>query len=272
MKKNYMLVLVFVLSLVTLQAQNVEGTWRVASQAGALGVGPTQGDISWWSNSDGDVTTRACFFDDEYIFDANGTFSNVLGADTWLETWQGVMSDGCGAPVAPHDGSASATWSYDAMANTLTVTGTGAYLGLPKVHNNGELTDPNNAVASITYQVTSITDTTMTLDINYNPGADGWWRFEMKKDMTSSTNVVANETTFKVFPNPASDQFTISFEESFSSNAMLNVFDLQGQLVYQQILTDQQTVVPTAELNTGLYIIRVDDEGKSYTQKLSVMK
>ena len=70
-------------------------------------VGPNQDDGSWWQNSAGDVTTRACLFDDEYVFNADGSFQNVLGADTWLETWQGVTADGCGAPVAPHDGSAA---------------------------------------------------------------------------------------------------------------------------------------------------------------------
>ena len=26
------------------------GTWKLSPNAGALGVGPNQGDISWWSN------------------------------------------------------------------------------------------------------------------------------------------------------------------------------------------------------------------------------
>ena len=36
--------------------------------AGALSVGPTQGSAEWWSNNDADVMTRACLFDDKYIF------------------------------------------------------------------------------------------------------------------------------------------------------------------------------------------------------------
>jgi len=45
------------------------------------------------------VTTRACFFDDVYTFVEDGTYSYDLGDQTWLETWQGVAEDGCGAPV-----------------------------------------------------------------------------------------------------------------------------------------------------------------------------
>ena len=56
-----------------------------------------------------------------------------MGDETWLEGWQNGGSEVCGAPVAPFDGSNSATYSYDASAGTLTVTGLGAHIGLPKV-------------------------------------------------------------------------------------------------------------------------------------------
>ena len=66
MKKLYTLILL--LSLVTITFAQVVGTWKVSPQAAALGVGPELGNISWWSNSAGDVITRACYFNDEYIF------------------------------------------------------------------------------------------------------------------------------------------------------------------------------------------------------------
>jgi len=159
-------------------SQSLDGTWKLSPQAGALGVGPSQGDISWWSNSVTDLTTRACLFDDTYVFNANGTFSNVLGTSTWLEAWQGTP-DACGVPVAPHNGSNPATWSVNTTDNTITLTGVGAFLGLPKVYNLGELTTPSAAPASITYKITSITSATMTLDILV--GGGGWWRFKFTK-------------------------------------------------------------------------------------------
>ncbi|WP_372933746.1 PKD domain-containing protein, partial [Mariniphaga sediminis] len=71
------------------------GIWQVAPEAGSIGVGPNFGDISWWAIDAAGVADRSCFFDDQYIFYNNGTFSNVLGADTWIEGWQGG-SDACG--------------------------------------------------------------------------------------------------------------------------------------------------------------------------------
>ena len=95
--------------------------------------------------------------DDVYSFNTDGSFVNDMGADTWLEGWQGA--EGCGAPVAPFDGSNASTYSYDAAAGTLTVYGLGAHIGLPKVNNDGELDNVANAVSSITYTVTAISDT-----------------------------------------------------------------------------------------------------------------
>ena len=151
----------------------VEGTWRLSPEAGALHVGPGDGS-TWWENSLDDVTTRACLFDDDYVFNADGSFNNVLGEETWIEGWQGG-SDACGAPVYPHDGSNPATYTFDAGAGTVTLNGVGAYLGLPKVYNDGELTDPANAPESITYDI-AVSGNMMTVSINYGSGV---WTYKL---------------------------------------------------------------------------------------------
>jgi hypothetical protein len=163
------------------EAPVLSGTWKMAPEAGALMVGPAANDGSWWSNSEDDVVTRACYFDDEYVFNADGSFNNVLQDTTWLETWQGVAADGCGTPVAPHDGSNAATWEYNAGTGTVTLTGVGAYLGLPKAWNGGELSDPADAPESITYNATlSDNNTTMTLVIECGTGV--FWTFKLVAD------------------------------------------------------------------------------------------
>jgi hypothetical protein len=71
-------------------------------------------------------------------FGADGTFSQTLGSDTWLEPFQGVDSEGCGAPVSPHDGNFE-NGSYQVGDSSITINGTGAHIGLAKVVNSGEL-------------------------------------------------------------------------------------------------------------------------------------
>jgi hypothetical protein len=68
--------LLFLLLPMAFNAQ-VVGTWKLANQAAAMGVGPSQGSMQWWSNGVGDLTTRACMFDDSITFNANGTMMHV---------------------------------------------------------------------------------------------------------------------------------------------------------------------------------------------------
>ena len=75
-------------------------------------------------------------------------------------------------------------------------------MGLPKVHNGGELSDPADAPASITYEITSVSDDAMTLDINFG---GGWWRFQFvpvgTELATYDLTLEVNTATIEVGPN-----------------------------------------------------------------------
>ncbi|WP_420573716.1 PKD domain-containing protein [Kordia sp.] len=156
------------------------GSWSIAPEAGSLAVGPSAGSGEWFSISDAQVAERACFYNDEYVFGNDGSFSNVLGADTWIEGWQSGSGDACGAPIAPHDGSNAATFAYDETAGTITLNGTGAYLGIPKANNAGELSNPADAPSSITYNVTLIDNNTITVEIEAGSGV--FWTYKLIKN------------------------------------------------------------------------------------------
>ena len=150
------------------------GDWVLDPVAGALAVGPTATDLGWWSSSAADVDTRACLFDDIYRFNTDGSFEQVMQGSTWLETWQaGVDAEGCGTPVAPHDGSNAATYSY--TDNSITVVGDGAFLGLSKVHNGGE--DGNPVDDTITYNIVSVDDNYLVVNIQFGAG---YWQFRFR--------------------------------------------------------------------------------------------
>ena len=155
------------------------GTWQVASEPGSLAVGPNQGSSEWWSINPAGVNERACYFDDTYVFGSDGSFSNVLGEQTWIEGWQAGF-DGCGEPVAPHDGTNPATYSFDESSGLLTISGLGAYIGLPKATNSGEINNPADAPSSITYIVDLVDDSTAIIDIEAGPGV--WWRYKLVKN------------------------------------------------------------------------------------------
>lgn len=240
-----------------------EGMWQMAPMAGAMGVGPAQGDISWWSNSEEDLTTRACFFDDYYTFYANGSFENVLQDETWLETWQGVAEDGCGTPVAPHDGTAVANWTYDEDAGTVTINGTGAYLGIPKAVNGMELTSPDDAPESVTYIVGFENDgETMVLDIE--TGAGVWWRFKLAYMGPVGISEIEN-SSLNIFPNPAIDY--ISVGEEFNS---LQIYNVSGSLVLD--IQKNKNQINVSDLSSGVYFIQMNTTDGQLKQSKFVKK
>jgi len=163
----------------------LEGNWKLDF----AGVGPAPGDTTWFNISDtGPEGPRACWFNDLYTFGRDGSFANVQGDETWIETWQGAAADGCAAPVAPHDGSNNAIFEYDDVASTLKLTGTGAFLGLAKAVNGSELAQPADAPGSVTYEVAELVGDSLTVRVE--AGAGVWWEFRLSR--ASAIPVVGN--------------------------------------------------------------------------------
>lgn len=155
--------------------------WKLIPEAGSLVVssGENATGSVHWQNDAASVATRACLFDDKYILNDDGTFVNDMGTETWLETWQGV-DEGCGAPILPHDGSNSATWSYNETDMSLTLDGVGAYFALAKAYNGGELGSLTDAVPnSRTYDILSFDGNLMTLSIQVG---DNYWTFKFVRE------------------------------------------------------------------------------------------
>lgn len=88
------------------------------------------------------------------------------------------------------------------------------------------------------------------------------------------TEVVGNERVesdpleVKVYPNPASEQVTISLEGF--NKADVAIFNMSGQLMYRRRMIDNRIqLYRGAEFISGLYLIRVIDENrKMYYRKL----
>jgi len=239
-------------------------TWKLAPEANSLAVGPGEGNFTWWSIDTATVTTRACLYDDEYKFNADGSFENVLGDQTWGEPWSGTDPEACATPVSPFDGTAIATWDFDADAMEVTITGKGAYLGLSKVHNTGELASPDDAVASITYPVSMSADgKTMTIDMNY--GGDGWWHFVFAKQEDNSNVRTLDRNLFKVYPNPAKNEITVSSNENLSK---VTIYDVTGKVMFSTSDVNLNSTVNVSAFSRGIYMVEVLTDNKTSVKRL----
>ena len=160
----------------------VIGTWKLRPIEASMAVGPSAGSAEWWFIPTADVAARSCQFDDTYTFAEDGTFTIEMNGTTWVEGWQGVPDGGCEAPVAPH-ANGSHTYEFNETAGTLTVNGTGAFIGLAKVNNQGEL--PNVAVPStITYSIAEFSGTgsDRTMKLIIEAGSGVFWTFLLEAE------------------------------------------------------------------------------------------
>jgi hypothetical protein len=164
---------------------NSSKKWKLAPESGALLIGPSDFSAVWWQNTVGDVTGRACLFNDEYTFNKAGSVMNYDSkGDFYVDEEAGnphpagMPAVGCYAnsaiPAQFQSWANSGNFTFEVINNNkLKVNGTGAHLGLYKAAN-----PPDAAVltpqSSITYDIISLTPTRLVIKIDYGWGA---WKF-----------------------------------------------------------------------------------------------
>ena len=76
-----------------------------------------------------------------------------------------------------------------------------------------------------------------------------------------------NKNTLIAFPNPANDQVTI---KNIGVNQSVEIYSIEGKLIYTAISSTVDLQINTAAWNTGLYIVRVNEGNTSKAGKISV--
>ncbi len=86
-----------------------------------------------------------------------------------------------------------------------------------------------------------------------------------------------SESTLKIYPNPASGQFFVQFQSSTEITTDAQLFSNTGVLVKEIEFTEGSTWlrsahVNTDDLSTGVYFLKVNQEGKSMVEKVVIYK
>ena len=74
---------------------------------------------------------------------------------------------------------------------------------------------------------------------------------------TASVSTLTQKGAIKVYPNPSNGKFTIKLN---TINSVYQLTDVEGRIVTQGVLTEQQTEVDVTSLESGTYLIHVDNE------------
>ena len=166
-------------------------TWYIQREGIALGIGPAMGDNAWWSF--GGVTQlaeRPCILDDSYTFHRDGTFEANTNETVFIDA---EANGGWKAEEGCHDESEADVWttpdgsnsdfanggSYtfelNNEDNTLTLLGSGAYIGLPNKTENGDNYIP---VSTKTYSIGKLAEGAVADSMFIAlVGADFAWNF-----------------------------------------------------------------------------------------------
>lgn len=106
---------------------------------------------------------------------------------------------------------------------------------------------------------------------------DGYYfdDFEILYDLESDASIETNEElSFSMFPNPASDEVKIAFDQ-FVNSGQLDIYDNMGQLVKRVTINTQTNtvIVSTHDLTQGVYHVSINQDGQTMTpQRLVIVK
>ena len=98
-------------------------------------------------------------------------------------------------------------------------------------------------------------------------------RFSITFADSNLANTTIDKNSFALYPNPTNTgEFTIQLAGSSADRLEVKVFDMLGKQVYgKQFETfENQIKVTEVALQTGIYLVQLNQKGKTYTQKLIV--
>ncbi|MEM8524803.1 MAG: LamG-like jellyroll fold domain-containing protein [Bacteroidota bacterium] len=106
------------------------------------------------------------------------------------------------------------------------------------------------------------------VDVNENGLGD------LCDDEISSTKSVQNTASFKVYPNPASEQIYLEFDAKTSNDLELRIYDVVGRLQIEKQLNSASSVITlsTENLSNGLYYLVLNNGNWSEVQKLVIKR
>ena len=154
-------------------------TWKLYREGVSMSLGPDADNAGqWWSGLENDGS-RPCAYEQEWTFNSDGTFdfndnggfwaeygvfnnnadcSTNVTAEACITPDASTMVNACGDDITAW-GSGSHSFSYDAATGQLTLSGDGAWIGIPKLGTTGETIVPVSEV---------ITQVTITQETGYD--------------------------------------------------------------------------------------------------------
>lgn len=79
---------------------------------------------------------------------------------------------------------------------------------------------------------------------------------------TTGINQMVNLYGISVFPNPNNGIFTIQSENSSFTNAMVEIMDITGKIIFSESLTENRKTIDLTQSSNGLYLVKIRIDGE----------
>lgn len=87
---------------------------------------------------------------------------------------------------------------------------------------------------------------------------------------TVGVHELAANNSISVYPNPATDNITVSIQRPTQKQALITICDMTGNAVRTYTTADTQLTLNRDGLRSGMYFVCVMVDGKRYTNKLVI--
>lgn len=97
------------------------------------------------------------------------------------------------------------------------------------------------------------------------------WRFLQRHTLITSGIKEINDLSenIKVFPNPTNNKITITgLPSDISKNTFISVYNIQGQLLLQQVIQSEKTEINLSSLAKGIYLLKLNSERNSAERRV----
>jgi hypothetical protein len=87
----------------------------------------------------------------------------------------------------------------------------------------------------------------------------------------SITNQEKKDVQIRIFPNPFSEEINITYSNNIHQNALLEIVDIMGKVVYEQQLefsTELKQTIFSKSLLDGVYWIRINGPYINFNSKI----
>ncbi|MBI4646113.1 MAG: T9SS type A sorting domain-containing protein, partial [Bacteroidia bacterium] len=120
---------------------------------------------------------------------------------------------------------------------------------------------------TINYQIFSISYPYQPDSIQIDPGK---WLVKKVISVTNNKLPEYHNLDYMVYPNPADNFINIIFKKSGSNN-IIRMKNINGQLIFEQKISNKQVQIDVSYLPAGLYILEVFYAGSRHYQKIIIL-